>query len=174
MLRGAEVTLVAGPLAVEPPPFVTVVPVETAQEMFDAVTSRAGDMDFIFKAAAVADYTPADYHDEKVKKKDGELSIALRRTQDILQYLGDHRRAGQVICGFSMETEHMLENSRAKLEKKHVDMICANNLKVAGAGFAVDTNVLTLIGPDGATELPLLSKDDAADVLLDEILRRMK
>ena len=174
MLRGAEVTLVAGPLSVAPPPFVTVVNVGSAQEMFDAVTARAPEADFIFKAAAVADYTPADYHDEKVKKKDGELSISLRRTQDILQYLGEHRRAGQVICGFSMETENMLENSRAKLEKKHVDMICANNLKVAGAGFGTDTNVVTLITAQGVTELPLQSKDDDANAILDAALALAK
>jgi len=167
MLRGAEVTLVAGPMAVEPPPFAEVVPVETAQEMFEAVTSRADGMDLIFKAAAVADYTPAEYRDEKVKKGDGELSIPLKRTQDILQYLGAHRRAGQVICGFSMETQDLLENSRAKLEKKHVDMICANNLKVAGAGFGTDTNVISVITAAGVTELPLQSKDDDARDILD-------
>ena len=171
MLRGAEVTLVAGPLAVEPPPFVEVVNIATAQDMFDAVTSRANDMDFIFKAAAVADYTPAEVAEDKVKKKDGDLSIPLRRTQDILQYLGDHRRDGQILCGFSMETRDMLENSRAKLEKKHVDMICANNLKVAGAGFGTDTNVVTLITRDGVTELPLQSKDDDANAILDAALR---
>ena len=165
LLRGAEVTLVAGPLAVEPPPGVEVV--ETAQEMFEAVTSCADGMDFIFKAAAVADYTPAEYRDEKVKKGDGELSIPLKRTQDILQYLGAHRRAGQVICGFSMETQDLLENSRAKLEKKHVDMICANNLKVAGAGFGTDTNVISVITAVGVTELPLQSKDDDARDILD-------
>ena len=167
MLRGAEVTLVAGPLSVEPPPFVEVVHVTTAQDMFEAVTSRADGMDFIFKAAAVADYTPAEVADEKVKKKDGALSIPLRRTQDILQYLGDHRRAGQVLCGFSMETQNLLENSKAKLEKKHVDMICANSLKVAGAGFGTDTNVITVITADGVTELPLRSKDDDAAAILD-------
>ena len=171
MLRGAKVTLVAGPLAVEPPPFVEVVNIATAQDMFDAVTSRANDMDFIFKAAAVADYTPAEVAEDKVKKKDGDLSIPLRRTQDILQYLGDHRRDGQILCGFSMETRDMLENSRAKLEKKHVDMICANNLKVAGAGFGTDTNVVTLITKDGVTELPLQSKDDDANAILDAALR---
>ena len=171
MLRGAEVTLVAGPLAVEPPPFVEVVNITTAQDMFDAVTSRANDMDFIFKAAAVADYTPAEVAEDKVKKKDGDLSIPLRRTRDILQYLGDHRRDGQVLCGFSMETRDMLENSKAKLEKKHVDMICANNLKVAGAGFGTDTNVVTLITKDGVTELPLQSKDDDANAILDAALR---
>ena len=171
MLRGADVTLIAGPLAVEPPPFVEVVPITTAQDMFDAVTGRAGDMDFIFKAAAVADYTPAEVAEDKVKKKDGDLSIPLKRTQDILQYLGDHRRDAQVLCGFSMETQNMLENSRAKLEKKHVDMICANNLKVAGAGFGTDTNVVTLITRDGVTELPLQSKDDDANAILDAALR---
>ena len=144
--------------------------VETAQEMFDAVTRRAGDADFIFKAAAVADYTPAEVASEKLKKHDGEFSIPLRRTQDILQYLGDHRRDGQVLCGFSMETRDLLENSAAKLEKKHVDMICANNLKVAGAGFGTDTNVITLITARGATELPLQSKDSAANAILDAAL----
>ena len=167
MLRGAEVTLVAGPLAVEPPPFVEVVNIKTAQDMYDAVTGRAQDMDFIFKAAAVADYTPAEVAADKVKKSDGELFIPLRRTQDILQYLGDHRRAGQVLCGFSMETRDLLENSAAKLEKKHVDMICANNLKVAGAGFGTDTNVISVITGTGVTELPLQSKDDAANAILD-------
>ena len=167
MLRGAEVTLVAGPLSVEPPPFVETVKITTAQDMFDAVTSRAGEMDFIFKAAAVADYTPAEVAADKVKKSDGELFIPLRRTQDILQYLGDHRRAGQVLCGFSMETRDLLENSAAKLEKKHVDMICANNLKVAGAGFGTDTNVISVITGTGVTELPLQSKDDAANAILD-------
>ncbi len=171
MLRGAEVTLVAGPLSVAPPPFVEVVNVETAQEMFDAVTSRADAMDFIIKSAAVADYTPAEVASEKVKKHDGELSIPLVRTKDILQHLGDHRRAGQVICGFSMETQNMLENSRAKLAKKHVDMICANNLKVAGAGFGTDTNVITLITADGVTELPLQSKDDDANAILDAAMK---
>ena len=167
MLRGAEVTLVSGPTALEPPPFVEVVPVVSAQDMFEAVTARQEEADFIFKAAAVADYTPAHYAGDKMKKRDGDLSIPLARTRDILQYLGDHRRPGQVICGFSMETRDMLANSAAKLEKKHVDMICANNLKVAGAGFGVDTNVLTLITAAGAEELPLLSKEEAAGVILD-------
>ena len=167
MLRGARVTLVAGPMSVAPPPFVEVVPIETAQEMFDAVTSRAEAADFIFKAAAVADYTPLTVAEDKVKKSDGELSIPLRRTQDILQHLGDHRRAGQVICGFSMETRDLLENSAKKLEKKHVDMICANNLKVAGAGFGTDTNVISVITAEGVTELPLQSKDADADAILD-------
>ena len=171
MLRGAQVTLVSGPTALEPPPFVEVVPIVSAQDMFEAVTSRQEQSDFIFKAAAVADYTPLDYSDDKVKKKDGDLSIPLKRTRDILQHLGDHRRPGQVICGFSMETRDMLANSAAKLEKKHVDMICANNLKVAGAGFGVDTNVLTLITRDGAEELPLLSKEEAANRVIDRAVQ---
>ena len=170
MLRGAQVTLVSGPTALEPPPFVEVVPVVSAQDMFEAVTGRQAWADLIFKAAAVADYTPADYHDDKVKKKDGDLSIPLRRTQDILQHLGDHRRPGQVICGFSMETRDLLANSAAKLEKKHVDMICANNLKVAGAGFGTDTNVITLITRSGVEELPLLSKEEAAGRIIDRAL----
>ena len=162
MLRGAQVTLVTGPTAIAPPPFVDVVPVVSAQDMFEAVAAHSPNADMIFKAAAVADYTPIGYSDDKVQKKDGDLSIPLKRTTDILQYLGQHRRPGQVICGFSMETRDMLENSRAKLEKKNVDMICANNLKVAGAGFGTDTNVITLITRDGIEELPLLSKEEAA------------
>ena len=171
MLRGAEVTLVSGPTAIPCPPFVNVVPVKSAQDMFEAVVAHAPTSDFIFKAAAVADYTPADYNDNKIKKKDGALSIPLKRTQDILKYLGEHRISGQVICGFSMETENMLENSRAKLQKKNVDMICANNLKVAGAGFGVDTNVITLITRDSCTELPLQSKESAANAILDAAIR---
>ena len=167
MLRGADVTLVSGPTAIAYPPFVNVIPVKSAQDMFEAVAAHAPTADFIFKAAAVADYTPADYNDNKMKKKDGDLSIPLKRTQDILKYLGEHRTPGQVICGFSMETENMLENSRAKLVKKNVDMICANNLKVAGAGFGVDTNIITLITKDNVTELPLLSKEEAACAILD-------
>ncbi len=170
MLRGAQVTLVSGPTAIAPPPFVEVVPVVSAQDMFEAVSARSQDADMIFKAAAVADYTPIGYSDDKVKKKDGDLSIPLQRTTDILQYLGAHRRPGQVICGFSMETRDMLENSRAKLEKKNVDMICANNLKVAGAGFGTDTNVITLITREGVEELPLLSKEEAASRILDAAL----
>ena len=169
MLRGADVTLITGPTSIAPPPFVTVVPVVSAQDMFEAVAAHSPSCDWVIKAAAVADYTPADYSDDKVKKKDGDLSIPLKRTQDILQYLGDHKQPGQFLCGFSMETRDMLENSRAKLEKKHVDMICANNLKVAGAGFGVDTNVLTLITADGVEELPLLSKEEAACRILDII-----
>ena len=170
MLRGAEVTLISGPTALKPPPFVTVVPVISAEDMFQAVSRTCQQADFIFKAAAVADYTPAQYSGDKMKKKDGELSIPLSRTHDTLSYLGEHRRPGQFICGFSMETRDMVENSRAKLEKKKVDMICANNLKVAGAGFGVDTNVLTLITADGAEELPLMSKEEAAGTILDRAL----
>ena len=170
MLRGAEVTLVSGPTSIPYPPFVKVVTIQSAQDMFEAVAAHAPDADFIFKAAAVADYTPADYNDNKMKKKDGDLAIPLKRTQDILKYLGEHRVPGQVICGFSMETENMLENSRAKLEKKNVDMICANNLKVAGAGFGVDTNVITLITKDSCTELPLQSKESAANAILDQAM----
>ena len=170
MLRGARVTLVSGPTALEPPPFVEVVPVVSAQDMFEAVAARWEQADLIFKAAAVADYTPAEYSDDKVKKKDGDLSIPLKRTQDILKYLGEHRRPGQVICGFSMETRDMVENSRAKLEKKRVDMICANNLKVEGAGFGTDTNVLTLITAGDMEELPLMSKEEAAGRILDRAL----
>lgn len=170
MLRGAQVTLVTGPTAIAPPPFVDVVPVVSAQDMFEAVAAHSESADMIFKAAAVADYTPIGYSDDKVKKKDGDLSIPLKRTTDILQYLGQHRRPGQVICGFSMETRDMLENSRAKLEKKNVDMICANNLKVAGAGFGTDTNVITLITRDGIEELPLLSKEEVASRILSAAL----
>lgn len=167
MLRGAEVTLVSGPTAITPPPFVNVIPVISAQDMYDAVCQNAANSDYIFKAAAVADYTPTNYVNDKMKKKDGDLSIPLKRTQDILKYLGEHRRPGQIICGFSMETQNMMENSRKKLLKKNVDMICANNLKVAGAGFGVDTNIITLITRDEAIELPLLSKEAAANTILD-------
>ena len=140
----------------------------------NAVAAHSQDSDLIFKAAAVADYTPADYSDDKMKKKDGDLAIPLKRTQDILKYLGEHRRAGQVICGFSMETRDMVANSQAKLEKKKVDMICANNLKVSGAGFGVDTNILTLITRDAVTELPKMSKEEAANAILDQALALMK
>ena len=136
--------------------------------MFDAVPKNAQECDIIIKAAAVADYTPADYSDNKVKKKDGDMFIPLKRTQDILKYLGEHRRPGQVICGFSMETQDMLENSRAKLEKKNVDMICANNLKQSGAGFGVDTNVITMITKEETIELPMLTKEQAANAILDQ------
>ena len=171
MLRGAEVTLVTGPTAITPPPFVNVVAIRSAQDMFDAVVNAAPDSDIIIKAAAVADYTPEVYCDDKMKKKDGDLSIPLKRTQDILKYLGENRREGQIICGFSMETQNMLENSREKLTKKGVQMICANNLKQAGAGFGVDTNVITMITADETTELPLLSKEAAANAIIDKLLQ---
>ena len=174
MLRGADVTLVSGPTNIAPPPFVNVVNIKSAQDMFEAVSAHAPDMDFIFKAAAVADYTPTSYADNKMKKKDGDLSIPLKRTQDILKHLGEHRIPGQVICGFSMETENMLENSRAKLTRKNVDMICANNLKQSGAGFGVDTNIITLITKDDVTELPLLSKEEAANAILNKAMTLAK
>ena len=167
MLRGAEVLLVSGPTAVAPPPFTEVVEITSAQEMFEAVAARQEWADFIFQAAAVADYTPAQYADDKLKKKDSDLSIPLKRTRDILKHLGEGRRPGQVLCGFSMETRNMVENSRAKLEKKNLDMICANNLKVAGAGFGTDTNVMTVITRTGLEELPLMSKEAAASRILD-------
>lgn len=170
MLRGADVTLVTGPTAIAPPPFVKVIHVTSAQEMFDAVAAEALTSDLIFKAAAVADYTPADFCDEKLKKKDGDMAIPLKRTRDILKYLGENRRPGQVICGFSMETQNMVENSREKLQKKGVDLICANNLKQSGAGFGVDTNVITLITAEEAVELPLMSKEEAANAILNKAI----
>ena len=170
MLRGADVTLITGPTSISPPPFVKVIPIKSAQDMFEAVSANAPNADFIFKAAAVADYTPVDYNDNKMKKKDGDLSIPLKRTQDILKYLGEHRIPGQIICGFSMETQNMVQNSRDKLLKKNIDMICANNLKVAGAGFGVDTNIITIITKDFNAELPLQSKESAANAIIDHAL----
>lgn len=170
--RGAEVTLVTGPTSLERPRFMQVVEIISAEDMFREVTSRASGQDIIIKAAAVADYTPAQVAEDKLKKKDGDMSIPLVRTKDILGYLGEHRREGQYLCGFSMETRDMLEKSRKKLHKKHVDMIAANNVKESGAGFAVDTNLLTLITEDSENALPLMSKEDAANALLDEILKR--
>lgn len=167
MLRGAEVVLISGPTSIVPPPFIEVVDVVSAQDMFQAVAARQEWADFIFKAAAVADYTPTQYVNDKMKKRDGDLSIPLKRTQDILKYLGEHRRPGQVLCGFSMETQDMLKNSKAKLEQKNVDMICANNLKVAGAGFGTDTNVMTIITKSDVQELPLLSKEEVASRIID-------
>ena len=172
MLRGAEVTLISGPVSLAPPPFVKVVPVRSAEDMFQAVTALSEAQDAIIKAAAVADYTPVTVSGEKVKKKEGDMSIPLRRTRDILGYLGEHRREGQFLCGFSMETEHMIENSQEKLIRKHVDMIVANNLKVAGAGFGTDTNVVTLITRDGVQELPIMSKDEVAHRILNQIFRK--
>lgn len=169
--RGASVTLVSGPTALEKPRFVETVDVVSAADMFREVTSRQAEQDIIIKAAAVADYRPSQVYEDKVKKGDGELSIPLSRTQDILQYLGEHRHEGQFLCGFSMETQNMLENSRKKLEKKKVDMIAANNLKIPGAGFGTATNVITIITKDSEEELPLLSKEETADRLLTAILR---
>ena len=168
-LRGAEVTLVSGPAEVEPPMFVNFVPVVTAKDMFEAVTSRSDEMDAVIKAAAVADYRPKFVNTEKTKKKDGDMAIELERTDDILKWLGEHKQDSQFLCGFSMETEHMLENSRAKLKKKNLDMIVANNLKVAGAGFGTDTNVVTMIRENKETELPIMSKEEVAGAILDEI-----
>ena len=173
MLRGADVTLISGPTSITVPPFVKVIKISSAQEMFDAVATEAPTADYIFKAAAVADYTPAEVSEEKLKKKDGDLSIPMKRTQDILKYLGENRRENQIICGFSMETQNMIENSREKLIKKGVDMICANNLKQTGAGFGVDTNVITLITADETIELPLLSKEAAANAILDKAISLM-
>lgn len=170
MLRGAEVTLVSGPTAIEPPLFVKVVPVISARDMFEAVTGLSDEQDIIIKAAAVADYRPKQVSEDKVKKKDDQASIELERTDDILKYLGQHKKQGQFLCGFSMETRDMLRNSRAKLEKKNLDMVAANNLKVEGAGFQGDTNVLTLITQDEEVSLPLMSKEDAALKILDKIL----
>ena len=171
--RGAKVTLVAGPTNLEDPLFVDMVKVVTAEDMYEAVTSRSADMDIIIKAAAVADYRPENVSDEKIKKQDGSMAIPLTRTKDILAYLGEHKKDRQFICGFSMETEHMVENSKKKLEKKHIDMVAANNLKVEGAGFGVDTNIMTLITKEGEKELPLMSKEDVANAILDEIIAKI-
>ena len=168
-MRGAKVTLVSGPVQIAPPPFVEVVNVVSAEEMFREVTSRAQKQDIIIKTAAVADYRPAVVATEKVKKKDGDLGIALERTKDILAHLGANKKEGQFLCGFSMETENMLENSITKLVKKNLDMVIANNLKVEGAGFGTNTNVVTIITRKGGEQLPLMSKDDVADKILDAI-----
>ena len=170
--RGAQVTLVTGPAEEKPPMFVDLVPVESAKEMFEAVTARSAGQDAIIKAAAVADYRPKFVNTEKTKKKDGDMAIQLERTDDILGWVEKNRHPGLFVCGFSMETENMVENSRAKLEKKHLDMIAANNLKTEGAGFGVATNVVTLITKDGIKELPLMGKDEVAGCLLDEIAAR--
>lgn len=171
--RGAKVTLVSGPVELTPPPYMDVVNVMSARDMFEEVTSRAGEQDIIIKAAAVADYRPADVASDKIKKSgnDDDLTLQLERTDDILAYLGVHKKDGQILCGFSMETKDLLENSRKKLEKKNLDIIAANSLTTEGAGFGVNTNVLTLITKDGQEELPLMSKAEAADRLLDEILK---
>ena len=170
MHRGAEVTVVAAHTDVEPPLFVNVVPVQTAAEMYDAIVSRAQDYDFVIKAAAVADYTPAVTADNKIKKKDGDMSIPLVRTKDIMKALGENKSPGQILCGFSMETENVLENSRKKLESKHCDMICANSLKSAGAGFGTDTNIVTLITKNFEESLELMSKEQVAHKIQDKLL----
>ena len=169
--RGAEVTLVSGKTNLEAPYGVTLVPVTSAQDMFEAVSSRAKEQDLIIKAAAVADYRPVTVAENKIKKSPGDMSIALERTTDILAWLGEHRQEGQVLCGFAMETEHMVEHAKEKLTRKHVDMIAANNVKVAGAGFGTDTNVVTLITEDGAEELAKMSKEEVASRILDALLR---
>lgn len=169
MLRGAEVTLIKGVTPIEPPCFVKVCDVVSAQDMYEAVEENYKFQDIIIKSAAVADYRPAVVADEKIKKTSDNAVIQLEPTKDILAFLGNHRKGNQIICGFSMETENMIENSRKKLEKKKIDLIAANNLKVEGAGFGVDTNVLTIISKDTVKELPLMSKEEAANLLLDEI-----
>ena len=174
MLRGAEVTLVSGPTSIAKPEFVHVVDVVTAKEMYEEVTKRAKDQDIIIKAAAVADYRPKSVSSEKMKKKDDDLAISMERTDDILKFLGEHKKEHQFLCGFSMETENMLENSRKKLEKKHLDMIVANNLKVEGAGFGTDTNVMTFITADREIEIPKCPKEEIAHRLLDVILEEME
>jgi phosphopantothenoylcysteine decarboxylase/phosphopantothenate--cysteine ligase len=173
-MRGAKVTLVSGPVALAAPMFVETVPVVSAADMAEEVLARADEQDIIIKTAAVADFRPADPKTEKIKKQDGGASsaIELERTQDILSYLGEHKKPGQFICGFSMETEHMLENSKAKLEKKKVDMIVANNLKVEGAGFGTDTNVVMLITKDACKELAIMSKSEVAEAVISEIVAR--
>ena len=170
MLRGAEVTLIKGPVSIAPPMFVNVIDVVSAKDMFEAVQHNYGDCDIIVKSAAVADYTPVETANEKIKKTDSDANISLKRTKDILAFLGENRKEGQKICGFSMETENLIENSLKKLKKKKIDLIAANNLKVDGAGFGTDTNVITLISDDSIKELPLMSKEAAANAILDEII----
>ena len=166
MLRGADVTVVAGHTDVKPPLFVDIVRTETAEDMFREVTERQADFDIIIKSAAVADYTPVTTAGNKIKKSDGDMNIPLKRTKDILKYLGEHKPDGQVICGFSMETENVIENSRRKLADKNCDMICANSLKTDGAGFGTDTNIVTLITPDNTEQLEIMSKSEVAGIIL--------
>lgn len=173
MLRGADVTLISGPTAIEPPMFVNVIPIISAQEMFEKVATNATENDIIIKAAAVADYRPKEVCDEKIKKSDRDAEIKLERTTDILAYLGNNK-GKTFLCGFSMETENMVENSRRKLDKKNLDMIVANNLKDKGAGFGVDTNLITIITRDRELQLELMSKQDAANCILDEIIREIE
>lgn len=170
MLRGADVTLISGPVAINAPPFVRLIPVVSAGEMYDAVMEHAPQADMIFKAAAVADYTPAEYSDQKIKKGGDAPAVSLKRTKDILKALGEQKTPGQIICGFSMETQNLIENSKSKLISKNIDMICANNLYQAGAGFGIDTNVITLITAQQTIPLPLLSKEDAANAILDHAI----
>ena len=172
MLRGADVTLISGPTALKPVPGVKTVDVVSARDMFEAVQAALPETDILVKAAAVADYRPANVADDKIKKQDGDMAIPLERTDDILGWVAEHRHPGLFVCGFSMETRDMIENSRKKLDRKHLDMIAANNLKVAGAGFGVDTNVVTILTADGIQELPLMGKDQVAAKLLDAILER--
>ena len=172
MLRGADVTLVSGQTALTPPMFVKYVQITTAEEMYQEVTSRSDEQDIIIKAVAVADYRPKTVYENKVKKKEGQMAIELERTRDILAYLGEHKKENQFLCGFSMETENMIGNSRAKLQKKNLDMVAANNVKVEGAGFQGDTNVMTLITQDQEIALPLMSKEEAANKILDIIATR--
>ena len=174
MLRGADVTLVSGRTSIEPPMFVNLIPVVTARDMYEAVTSVSNEQDIIIKAAAVADYRPARISEEKVKKSDGQMSIELERTDDILKFLGEHKRVGQFLCGFSMETQNVIDNSRAKLAKKNLDMVIANNLKVDGAGFGTDTNVITMITKTDCTEFPKMSKFEVAGCIFDAILKNIK
>ena len=169
MLRGADVTVVAAHTDVQPPMFVDVIPVETAQDMFNAVKERFEDFDFIIKAAAVADYTPLTTADSKIKKSEGDMNIPLRRTEDILRYIGQNKRNGQVVCGFSMETDNVIENSRRKLSSKNADMICANSIKTAGAGFGTDTNIITIITAGNEEELEIMTKFDAANLILNKM-----
>ena len=171
MLRGAEVTLVKASTTAEPPMFVDIVPVTDAESMFEEVVSRADAQDIIIKTAAVSDYTPVEVSSEKVKKKDGELNIQMKRTKDILKYVGEHKKENQFVCGFSMETENMLENSKKKLAKKNADMIIANNLKDSGAGFGTDTNLITVITENKAEQLELMSKEEAAKEIIDRIIK---
>lgn len=169
VLRGAQVTLVSGPVSIQPFAGIQVVPVVSAKDMFEAVTTRSAEHDIIIMCSAVADYTPAHYSDQKVKKQDGDLSIALTRTNDILAWLGEHKKNGQILVGFSMETEHLIENSREKLTKKHADLICANSIATNQTGFAVDTNKVTIITQAGIVELPLCPKEETANLILDHI-----
>ncbi len=174
MLRGAEVTLVAAHAEAAPPPFVKIVPVVSAQDMFEAVTANSDKYDIIIKAAAVSDYTPASTADSKLKKSDDDMKIELKRTRDILKYLGEHKREDQFLCGFSMETDNVIENSRKKLSSKNCDMICANSLRTKGAGFGGDTNIITIITKNSQEELELMSKESAAHIILNTIIKEQK